>query len=64
MGQAGDEFGADGGGDELVHGFVVVGVYGEGDFFDYIKGVGEGAFEGCDYDDGVDVTFELGEGLR
>ena len=57
-----DEFGADTGGEEGGHCFVGGCVDGEGDFGDDGQGVGEGAFEGGDYGDGVDVAFELGEG--
>lgn len=47
----------------MVHCVVVVDVYRERDFFYYVEGVGESAFEGGDYDDGVDVALELWEGL-
>lgn len=60
---AADKLGADGRGDELGHGLVVVDVDGGGDFVDDFEGVLEGALKGRDDDDGVDVTLELGEGL-
>ena len=58
-----DELGADRGRDELVHGLVVVDVDGVGDLLDDLERVVEGALEGRDDDDGVDVSFELGEGV-
>jgi hypothetical protein len=40
-----------------------VDINGYGNLLDDLESVGEGALEGGDDDDGVDVTFELGEGL-
>jgi hypothetical protein len=58
-----DELGADGGGDELVHGLVVVDVDRVGDLVDDGEGVLEGPLEGRDDDDGVDVALKLREGM-
>lgn len=47
-----------------MHRFVVVDVDRNGDVFDDFEGVGESAFEGGDYDYGVDVALQLGKSLR
>jgi hypothetical protein len=59
----GDKLGSDGGLDQVVHGLVIVDIDRGGDFLDNGEGIGESALEGRDNDDGVDVTFELREGL-
>ncbi len=60
---AADKLGADGGGDELGHGLVVVDVDRGGDFFNNFESICEGALEGGDDDYGVNVALKLGEGL-
>lgn len=58
-----DEFSSDGGLNQVVHGLVIVDIDWSGNFLDDVESVGESALEGRDDDDGVDVAFELGEGL-
>lgn len=58
-----DELGSDGGLDQVIHGLVIVDIDRGGNFLDNGESIGESALEGRDNDDGVDVTFELREGL-
>lgn len=58
------EVGADGGLDEGKHLLVGGQVDGAGDGFDDDKGLGEGFGVSPDDDNGVDITFELGQRLR
>lgn len=60
---AGHKLGTNRRGDKLVHGLVVADVDRCRNFLDDIDGVLESTLEGRDDDDGVDVAFELGEGL-
>jgi hypothetical protein len=61
FGPAGNKLGADRRRYELVHGFVVVKIYGDRDILDDLKGVGQGSLEGGDDDNGVDVAFKMGK---
>jgi hypothetical protein len=54
---SGDELRADGGGYQLVHGLVIVDIDGEGNLFDDLESVFQGAFEGGNDHNGVNVAF-------
>lgn len=63
LGPPGYELRSDGRLNQGVHGLIVVNIHGYRDLFDDGKGVGQSTLEGGNNNDGVDIAFELGEGL-